>query len=223
MGAPEDSAAIARAKSHMNANHARELSHYLRHFCGLSARAAADPELTDLSLSGMAIRSRSGREHRVPFDPPLASPAEIRPRVVAMDADARRGLGIADVYVTEYVAPAGFEALVAAGVALYFVCYFTLPLVVPRTVVWDLLEGWFPGGAGGYRWLTSTIFWPVVVIHSAEGWWFHRTRMLPHGVETGSALWWKWLASNWFEGLCAFMRVDRIVAEKRRVKQAKDH
>jgi len=223
MAAPASSdAARARVMGHMNGSHSRELSHYLRHYAGLSQRAAADAKLTDLSLSSMRIRSRGG-EHAVAFEPPLDAWSEMRPRVVEMDRIARESLGLSDVYITEYAPPKGFDIAVAGAVAFYFISYLALPWIQPGTAVWDLLATWFPGGPKWYTWLVRIIVLPVLAIHLGEGFWFNRTRMAPHGVLLGSALWWKWQVGQFFDGVCSFHRVDAVIAAKKAEKAAKSH
>lgn len=212
----------ARIISHMNGDHQRELSHYLRHYCGLSSSAAADAHMTDISLKSMTIKSHSG-EYSVPFDPPLAAWSDVRPRVVDMDRVAREHLGISDIYITAFAPPRGSDFIVFGGVVFYFVCFFSLPWIQPGTGVWDLLTSIFPGGPQWYRWVVKTIFIPVLAIHVGEAYWFHRSRMVPHGVQPGSTLWWKWESSTFFEGFRAFKRIDGIIAAKRAEKEARRH
>ncbi|KAM0494399.1 hypothetical protein ACHAPB_008072 [Verticillium nonalfalfae] len=220
-----DEVARNRITSHMNRAHSRELSHYLRHYANLSSRAASTPWLKDISLDAMTIAAGGlgGREFVIPFSPPLASLADARSRVIAMDADARKALGIRDVYVTAYEPPRGFDIVVFAAVAVYFLSYTTLAFVMPGTPFWRVLQAVFPGGPRSYRWLVKAIFWPVLGIHLGEVWWMHRSRLVPHGVDAGSLLWWQWIGTTFFEGACAFMRLDNVVAEKRKEKAAASH
>ncbi|KAG7136443.1 hypothetical protein HYQ45_005995 [Verticillium longisporum] len=228
MSAPDlnpDEVARNRITSHMNRAHSRELSHYLRHYANLSSRAASTPWLKDISLDAMIIAAGGlgGREFVIPFSPPLASLADARSRVIAMDADARKALGIRDVYITAYEPPRGFDIVVFAAVAVYFLSYATLAFVMPGTPFWRVLQAVFPGGPRSYRWLVKAIFWPVVGIHLGEVWWMHRSRLVPHGVDPGSLLWWQWVGTTFFEGVCAFMRLDSVLAEKRKEKAAASH
>lgn len=220
-----DEAAQARIANHMNKQHKRELSHYLRHYADLSTRAASSPELVEISLTGMTITAggSGGAKFRIPFEPPLTSPAEVRGRVVAMDAEARVALGIRDVYVTTYTSPRGLDIVVFGGVAFYFLSYLALPCLLPGTPIWSALAAVYPGGPLAFRWLITTLFWPVLGIHVFEVWWMHRSRLLPHGVDAGSRLWWAWVASTFFEGVCAFRRIDSMIAEKRKEKAAASH
>lgn len=220
-----DDVAKARITTHMNRSHQRELSHYLRHYAGLSAGASRSPELVDVSLSGMSITTAGsdGEIYPIPFEPPLSSLAEVRARVVAMDVEARDALGISDIYLTVYTPPRGFDIFVFAGVAVYFLCYFTLPWNLPGTPLWSFLTAVWPGGPLRFRELVEKIFWPVVVIHLIEALWVHRSRLAPHGVDPGSRLWWQWVLSTFFEGACTFWRIDALLEAKRKEKAAASH
>jgi len=220
--ASDDAATRARITAHMNASHTREMSRYLRHFLHLPEAATHGAEMADVSTDGMLIKA-GGRTFTVPFEPPLASLAGVRERVVAMDAEARTALGISDITLTEYAAPTGVEAIIAGSVVFYFVAFFALPLVQPGTGFWELLDAVFPGGPGWYRWVVSTIFVPVLGIHVTEAWWMHETRLVKHSVEPGSALWWKWVGNTFVEGATCFQRLDRIIEQKTKEKAAKKH
>ena len=55
--APGPDAVKARIVAHMNKDHAGELTLYLRAFNGLSASAAARPQLVDMTLAAMTVRT----------------------------------------------------------------------------------------------------------------------------------------------------------------------
>lgn len=225
--APSEEEMKARIITHMNTQHTRELSHYLRHYAGLSARAASSsPAITDMSLAGMTITTGSGSgrsTYAVPFSPPLSSWADARPRVIAMDVAAREALGLSDVYITEYATPRGFDYVPFLGVVFYFVCATGLPWVVPGSLPWAVLETVFPGGPEWFRWTVKTIFWPVMGIHIAEAVWVDQSRLQKHGVARWSWLWWAWTSGIFFEGVTAWGRLDRMIAEKTAEKEAKKH
>ena len=210
--------------THMNRDHARELSHLLRFHAHLGERAASSPSLRDISFARMVIRTpRAAGDHSVAFAPALASWDDIRPRLVVMDQAAREGLGLSDVYVTEYRVPRGLDGLVMGAVLFYYLCWFTLPLARPGTSVWKVLEAVFPGGPGFYRWLVRTIFVPVVGIHVVEAVLFDRYRMRRHGVERWSRLWWIWELDCLVEGYPCWARIDSVIENKRKQKETKSH
>ncbi|KAL3959933.1 hypothetical protein ACCO45_005050 [Purpureocillium lilacinum] len=213
----------SRIIAHMNRSHTRELGHYIRHWAGASPReasAAAAPSIRDLTLQGMRIRTASGRDYAVPFDPPLDSWADAKARIIDMDTVARRALGISDIYVTEYLAPRGFDAIIFGAVVFYFGSFLALPWLLPGTAAWNFLDAYFPGGADMFRWLSRVLLLPVVGIHLTESAIFDR-KLRRHGVDRGSGLWWAWVSSCFFEGVCAFRRLNGLVARKQAQKEGK--
>ncbi|KAM5355566.1 hypothetical protein ACJ41O_002212 [Fusarium nematophilum] len=209
-----------RIVSHMNQDHTRELSHYLRHYSRLSAGAASSPVLRDIDLNGMTIRSRDGKDHVVPFTPPLASWVDAKGRIIEMAVEAREALGLSDVVITGYVPPTGLGIFVFGAVVFYFFCAATLRWIQPGTQAWELLEVGFPGGVAWYRRVVNAIFWPVIGIHVFECSLFEK-RLQRHGVERFSAQWWAWQSTCFFEGFPSFKRLDAVVARKQQEKDGK--
>jgi hypothetical protein len=133
--APGDGASIdpvtkARTLSHMNKDHQKDLSLYLRHFNRLSAADAAGPELLDIDLTTMTIRSVSGT-HAVAISPPMTSWADRRVRLAEMSITAHKALGLRDptaVTISTWVPPRGFDFVVLGAVAFYFVCLAAVAL-----------------------------------------------------------------------------------------------
>ncbi|KND94039.1 hypothetical protein TOPH_00923 [Tolypocladium ophioglossoides CBS 100239] len=206
-----------RIVSHMNRSHTRELAHYLRHFAGASRRAASSPSLRDVTLQGMRIRA-GGNDYAVPFTPPLDTWNDVRGRIIEMDATARRGLGISDVYITEYVPPRGFEIVVFGAVIFYFSSVASLPWVVPGSGLWQTLTAVYPGGPEWFRWGVRIVFLPVVAIHSTEAFLFDR-KLQRHGVDRWTSLWWLWVSSCFVDGICSFRRMNSIIAQKKAQKE----
>lgn len=222
-----DEAAQKRIITHMNKEHTLELSHYLRHKAGLSARAASRPWLKSITLDSMTIAAGGlgGREFPVPFTPPLTAYSEARDRLVAMEDEARAALGLADVHIDGYTPPtSAAEVVVAATIAVYGVCYATLGAVTPANPrVWDLVQRFFPGGADEYRSVVRSIMPILLGIHVLETWYMSYARLPKYGVVTGTKTWWAWIASTMWEGFGCFTRIDRIAEEKRAQKAAKSH
>jgi hypothetical protein len=212
----KDQAAKERIIKHLNADHQHTLSYYLRHYAQLSSRAARAPTLTDISFSAMTFRTRNGQTHMVPFNPPMKSWSEARTRTVEMDRVSRAALDISDIRITEYERPQSFfQFFVLAGCLLAFTVFSTMHMIVPGTFVYDRVLPWFPGGPEWFLWLVNAIALPVVAIHLAEAWWLDRSRLRKHGVERGTALWWKWICSCFMEGRGCFVRIDATVKRKR--------
>ncbi|KAF9877561.1 integral membrane protein [Colletotrichum karsti] len=219
-GAPVDPR--ERIMTHMNRDHKRELSFYLRHYAGLGRGPASAPWLKDVTFEGMTIAAGGlgGKEFFVAFEPPLKSWEDVRPAVVDMARVSREALGYSDITVSHFEAASGLALVVFISVAFYFVCWLTLGFVLPGTPIWGFLQTVFPGGPLFYRWLVKTIFLPVLGIHLGECYWFHKTRLLKHGIEAGTGLWWTWISSLFFEGYPGFQRFDAIVAGKRKEQEA---
>lgn len=215
MAPDQDAATRDRIITHMNKDHAPELTRYLRHYAALPRRAASGPVLTGLTLETMTIRTADGKEHVVPFDPPMKSYADARRRAVEMDVAAREGLGLGDVDVDEFKPPRGFDVVVFVAVAAYFGCYLALPWQVPGSPLHSFWDAVFPGGAAMQEWVVRRIAVPVLGIHLAEIVLLDRTRLAKYGVRRGSGVWWKWVASCFFEGFPSFGRFDRMVRKKR--------
>jgi len=217
-----DAAMRTRIITHMNKDHHRSLSLYLRHFNKLPARrVSSPPTMKDITVSAMTIQTADGATHTIPFDPPMSSLSEARNRVVEMDKLARASLGLADVDITTYTRPRGFDSFVFGAVVFYFLCFFTLPWAVQGNPIWEFWNVVFPGGAETYRWVVRTIFIPVLGIHLFEMALLERTRLRKYGVERGTRVWWLWMGSCFFEGYPAFKRFDGLVRKKREVKEGK--
>ncbi|KAK5997981.1 hypothetical protein PT974_00350 [Cladobotryum mycophilum] len=223
--APSDEERRARIINHMNREHTRELGHYLRYYASLPASAvnSSPPSLLDVTLRGMLIRTGSGKEYDVPFEPPVGAWAEVKDRIISMDTAARSALGISDVRITSYVAPQGPDWVILSGVLFYFGCVATLPFIQPGSSTWDAIHDIFPGGMGWYRWVVKALIAPVLGIHVGEMVLFDWWRMNKYGVPRWSLLWWMWEINVFCEGLGAWRRIERAADEKRAQKAAKSH
>lgn len=218
-----DRASRARLITHMNADHATDLSLYLRHYLGLSESDAAGAVLLDADLDALTIRSNSGT-HAVKYDPPLESWGQRRERLTQMSARARAAVEVSSsspadggdraFVLKQYTPPRGFDIVVFFGVAVYFASAAAVfgGMVEPGMRAWVVLDAVFPGGAGAFRWLVRTIFVPVLALHVVESVWMAWSRMGPLGVPRGNRVWWLWVSSVFFEGVCAYRRLDGLVA-----------
>ncbi|KAI0116397.1 hypothetical protein GGR51DRAFT_501204 [Nemania sp. FL0031] len=213
-----------RIIGHMNSDHSAELKLYLRAFNKLSPSAAADAQMTDITLTSMTIKSASG-VHTVQLTPAMKSFADARVRLVDMAAQAQETLGLSDIRITRFTGPAGYGLVSFLGVALYFVSAAAVAagLVRPGSTLWGVIDPYFPYGANGYLWLIKAIFLPVLAIHATETWWMARSRLAKYGVETGSAVWFLWVLETFLEGYPAFVRFDGMAREERAKKEAAKH
>lgn len=217
----------ARIISHMNKEHSADLSRYLQAFNNLSASSSRGAHLTDLTLSTLTIQTASGTQHIVPITPPMTTFASARDRLVSMAQLAQTRLGLSDIRITKCMAPQGAGLVSFIGVAFYFLSAAALAagfLHPGNAALWDALDAYFPyRGAEGFVWSVRAIALPVAVIHFSEAWYMARSRLARFGVETGSAVWWGWVAKTFMEGFPAFRAFDGLVAEERARKDAVRH
>ncbi|KAL4778946.1 hypothetical protein BJX76DRAFT_342123 [Aspergillus varians] len=197
---------------HMNTDHARSLSLYLRAYCAISPRAAQSPTLEDLQRTEMII-SAQGARYIIPFTPPLTSLSETRARVVAMHKESLRRLNLSDTKVTTYIPPQGTQLVGFALWLAVLVCYSRRGNFSPGSLLYEGIGlGKYPGFAGfSYKW-QPWIFWVLAVLHGFEAsillaW----MRLRKYGVGVFSRLWWTWVVLGFVEGFPAWMRFDEEV------------
>lgn len=220
----KDAAAKERIIKHMNADHQASLSYYLEHFKKLSSHEARSPLLEDVSFESMTLRTTNGKIHSIPFDPPMKSWADARQRTVNMDREARDALDISDVRVTEYKRPRSpFHVFVFTACLFTLIIFGTRSKIVPGTWFYDEVLPWFPGGGKRFVWIVDRIGLPVLGIHLTEIYLLNKTRLRKYGVERGSLLWWKWIASCFIEGYGCFQRIDDMVLLKKKAAEKGNH
>ncbi|KAK0943269.1 hypothetical protein LTR29_005253 [Friedmanniomyces endolithicus] len=123
----QDNATKSRIITHLNRDHHDSLVRYLEHYTKLSPLRANSAHLTTLDLSSLTLTSGSGptttRTHHIPLTPPMASYAETRERVVAMDREARRALNRSETTVKEFLPPTGIYAVLFTTITFVFLAY----------------------------------------------------------------------------------------------------
>jgi hypothetical protein len=239
-----DPAGKARLLAHMNKEHQADLSYILQHYNGLTAAAAASPEMVDMDLATVMAQTPDGTTHVIALSPPMQSWDERRQRLIDMTLTARAALGVpapehsegvsgsgsghshdtksnnSPVTITTYIPPRPQDWAVFAAVAFYYSCYAGVRagFFAPGTPGWQFVESIpYPGGAAGFTWTVDTIIIPVLGIHLTEAFLFDRTRLAKHGMPRGSLAWFLWMGSVMFEGYPAFRRFD-LAVEKMKVK-----
>lgn len=217
--AAKDAASKQRIVTHMNADHQDSLIRYLEHFCNLSSYAARNAKLVDVTFDSLTILSSDGSPHSISIKPSMNSWSEVRPRVVAMDAEAVAALGRSNITVKKYKRPKGFMAVVFVATACTFVLFSKRSNFQPGSFVYDSVMRHVPGFAKFCYKIQPMVIYPMVVLHSGEAIYMERSRLEKHTVPKFSKLWWKWLLSTFVEGVGAFVRFDRIV-EIEEVKKA---
>jgi len=181
--------------------------------------------MTDISLTEMKF-SCNGQQHIIAFDPPMKSLRDARERVVQLDKEALEILGRSDVSVDKYVPPTikighlwnftqcilaytllPFPSLWQPGSLIYDSILYRLPALANIMAVW----GWY---------IVVVIMIPI---HSVEAGITARRLRVKHGLTPLDAVWWAWVGSTFVEGVTAKWRLDGLVAQKRREKDAKKH
>ncbi|SCZ99379.1 BZ3500_MvSof-1268-A1-R1_Chr3-1g05980 [Microbotryum saponariae] len=127
----------SRIISHMNADHAPSLSHYLERFAHAPARVAAlAPRITEFSTDEMAIeygpQGKRSTWHYT-FDPPMYA-GQARKRLEAMHSEARKQLGLSDVTIDDVRLPT-----LTLVITLVFTLMQIFVLLAPNTTVINFL------------------------------------------------------------------------------------
>ena len=216
--------------SHMNADHADSLILYLEHFHSLPSHTACHAHLTDISQTSMLISTSKSKPnsntYRIPFDPPLKDWSEARPRVIALDQEARSALGRSDITIKKYLSPYAWWHW-----GIWVAILFTFALLGRGRETLDPgvrditspFKARFPGFFEFLCRVQPWVLYPTLAIHLAESVWMDRTRLRVHNVPRGGAVWWKWVVSTFVGGFPNFERFDGAVREARRVKEEKRH
>lgn len=221
--------------THMNKAHKSSLSRYLRHIHHLSAISASqNPTLTCIQKSSLTItidslwksipwanfKSKRWQTYYIPLDPPLQDDLnDIRPRLIAMDADAKTALGISDIIIERYTAPEN----ILERLNILIICFTFLMFPLPRSFFNVFIGSFVPEGFAGFLLAVSPyVWWFMVLVHSGETIYFVKSPMMRHDVPVLSKNWWKWVGSTMVEGVGAQWRFGRLVeGERRRVERKK--
>ncbi|KAL2868872.1 DUF2470 domain-containing protein [Aspergillus lucknowensis] len=201
---------------HMNTDHSRSLSLYLRAYCSVSKSAAASPTLEDVRLTDLIISTPNGSRYIIPFKPPLSDLSETRPRVVAMHKESLRRLGLSDTKITTYAPPRTAGEIFGFAFCLsILVGYARRANFEPGSLLYE--------GAGLARFPRFTAFshayqpwiWGVlVVLHGLETIvLLAYLRLRKYNVKLFSRLWWVWTILGFVEGFPAWKRFDTLVKE----------
>ena len=181
--------------------------------------------MTDISLGEMKF-SCNGQQHTITFDPPLKSFREARERDVQLDKDALQILGRSDISINKYILP-----YVKLGHLWNFtqclLSYILLPVPSnwqPGSVIYDLFLYRLPTFANfvsSYGWYI--VFLGMIPIHTTEAGMMARRLRIKHGLTPLDGVWWAWVGSCFVEGVTAMWRLDGLVEQKTKEKEAKKH
>ena len=179
--------------------------------------------MTSIDLNKMDFLCGS-QVSTVTFDPPMKSLREARDRLVQMDKDTLQVLGRSDITVTRYIPP-----YVKLGHLFNFSQCLLVYLLLPRganfrpgSLLYNNLLFLVPAFAKfvlQVRWIVLPI---MLAIHLTEAV-IMAKKVQRHGLSSADAVWWQWVGSSFVEGVTAFWRLDGLIAEKQREKDAKKH
>lgn len=123
------------------------------------------------------------------------------------------------VQVTKYVPPrAAPEWLAAGGILALYAAGLTSGYVTPDSTFWAVLKEYVPGGPERYLWIIRRAFAVIASSHAFEVLLFDQLRMRKHGVPRWSAVWWKWEATVFVEGIGAWKRFADFVSRQQLAK-----
>lgn len=245
MASPEAQEAAARQRiiKHMNADHhdsvrrctlrsdthavatltVAQIRRYVEAYASKSPRRTRFAQMTDINLNQMVI-SLGGQTSTIAFDPPMKSLREARERLVQMDNDTLPILHRSDITVTRYIPP-----YVKLGHLFNFTQCILVYLLLPReanfrpgSLLYDnilLMAPAFAAFVLQVRWIVLPI---MLAIHVTEAF-VMANKVNRHGLTSADAVWWQWVGSSFVEGVTAFWRLDGLIAEKQREKDAKKH
>ena len=216
--ATEDAVMKQRIITHMNNDHQDSLIRYLEHFCGLSSLSARNAFVQDINFDTITIATSSGKGHVIPIKPPIAAWSDIRPRVVAMDAEAIAGLGRSAITVKKYVKPYGFMLVVFVACILTFINFSRRSNFERGSLLYETILKYVPWFAKFCWNIQPLVIYPMVLLHGSEAIYMARGRLVKHNVPLASPLWMEWVMSTFIEGYGSFVRFDDAVKkeEKRR-------
>ena len=239
----QEDAARQRIIKHMNADHQDsvctieaspklketdvpyQVRRYLEAYSNKSVFQTRNAQMTDISLNEMRFGC-NGQQHTIAFDPPMKSLREARERVVQLDKEALQILGRSDISIDKYIPP-----YVKLGHLWNFtqclLSYILLPVPSnwqPGSIIYDLFLYRFPTFANfvaGFGWYIVFAF--MIPIHTTEAGIIARRLRIKHGSTPLDGMWWAWTVSTFVEGITAKWRLDGLVEQKKKEKEAKKH
>ena len=219
----KDAAVKQRIITHMNTDHQDSLVRYLEHFCHLSSFSARNAKLEDISFESLTIASSKNTQHVISIEPPMVAWAEARERVVAMDAEAVKGLKRSNIIMKRYKEPSGFMAVVFIAAAISFALFSKRSNFEPGSFLYNHVLRYAPGFAKWCYKIQPLLIILMVTIHGGEAVYMVTGRLKKHSVPRFGMLWWKWMLSTYIEGVGAFVRFDRIIKEEEEKKLKAKH
>ncbi|CAN9377525.1 unnamed protein product [Alternaria alternata] len=234
MTTPDSAAADVAAKQriikHMNADHHdsvcathTQIRRYVEAYASKSMFYSRSAQMVDIDLNQMVF-SCGGQQAVIAFDPPMKAMREARERLVQLDKDALQTLGRSDIPITKFV-PAYTHP---AHLWNFTQCVLAMALLPrqanwqPGSLLYDNMLYLVPGFASFVARIGWIVFVCMLPIHAVEVVIMAR-KLAKHGCTFMDAVWWKWVGTCFVEGFTSFSRLNALIEEKRREKDAKKH
>ncbi|KAF2464946.1 integral membrane protein-like protein [Lindgomyces ingoldianus] len=226
MATSEAQEAIARERivKHMNGDHQDSIRRYIEHASGISSyQLRGDTQMANIALDKMDL-TFGDTQIAVPFDPPLKSLREARERLIQMDQSALKALGRSQISVTRYIPPhVHFFHLVNFSVCILTYAAFCRPSnFKPDSLLYDHLLYKTPAFAAFCLTIQPILLTIMAAIHMVEAGLMVK-KMEKHSVLPFSGVWWCWVCSCFVEGVTSFKRLDELVDNRKKEKEAKSH
>lgn len=131
-----------------------------------------------------------------------------------MTNHSRQNADSTTTIITEFAAPGAIDWIAISGMLSLYGSGLAAPYITPGSKIWDLLLEHAPFSPNRLVWVARTVVPLLALVHAFEAVLFDQLRMRRHGVRRWSALWWKWEFSCFVEGVGAWVRIGKVIAEK---------
>ena len=205
------------------------LTRYLRQTHHLPLSTARHATLHSLTLTTLTLTlspsSPTAPKYQIPISPPLATYADARTRLAAMDAAACTALDLSPYTLTHYDPPRGFRLFVFIVVFLETLLLSRRAHFLPPSFIHRILTLLTPSYGAQTASFCARAHWGILAviygIHGVQAWRMDRTRLRRYNVVRGGRVWWLWMGDAMVEGMYAFPPVDEWARgeEERREKQ----
>jgi hypothetical protein len=206
-------------------NEAGQVRRYLEAYSDLSVFQTRDAKMTDITLNEMKFMC-NGQQHTIAFDPPMKSFRDARERSVQLDKDALTILGRSDLAVDRYVPPT-VKTGHLINFSTCFLCYLFLPFPSnwqPGSLLYDTVLHYIPWFANFVALIGWWIFVLIILpVHTLEAGLMARRLRIRHGLTPFDGMWWAWTGSCFVEGITSTWRLNSLLDQKRKEKNAKKH
>lgn len=179
--------------------------------------------MTDIDLNHIKFNCGS-QQSSITFDPPMKAMREARERLVQLDKDALQVLGRSDITITKFTPPY-VKLTHLYNFTQCLLCYLLLPRPAnfqPGSLLYETVLFRVPTFADFVARVCLTVFSIMIPIHLVEATLMAR-KLAKHGTTFLDVVWWQWVGSSFVEGFTAFWRLNDLIAEKQKEKDAKKH